>query len=266
MDNLFTSPNMLRILKAKGIAATGTARINHVENAPLWPIKEIEKLERGASDVVTDKNSNITLVWWKDNKVVTVTSTFFGKMPLRKAHPYVKAQNGSTEIDQPQSIFLCNKGMWGVDRLDQNISSYMIRCCSKKWSWPVFRFCLDLSVKNAYRLYRQQKHSEWQHKLDLLGFWRSIVDTYYRYLRKSTATNIFPPSRKLSKVSDEVRHDVINHWIGKEKQRRSASCQKTTLYICEKCDVGLHPNCHKQFHIKNNLIDILVLWFYTMKI
>ena len=46
----------------------------------------MEKLERGTSDVVTDKNSNRTLVRWKDNKVVTVASKFVGKMPLRKAH------------------------------------------------------------------------------------------------------------------------------------------------------------------------------------
>ena len=61
MDNFFTSPNLLRILKAKGIAATGTVRINRVENAPLRPIKEMEKLERGASDVFTNKNSNLML-------------------------------------------------------------------------------------------------------------------------------------------------------------------------------------------------------------
>ena len=54
MGNFFTSPNLLRILKAKGIAAAKTVRINCVENAPLQPIKEMEKLERGASDVITD--------------------------------------------------------------------------------------------------------------------------------------------------------------------------------------------------------------------
>ena len=210
----------------------------------------MEKLEKSASDVVTDKNSNLTLVRWKDNKVVTVASTFVGKMPLRKAHRYVKAQNGRAEIDQPQSIFLYNKGMGGVDRLDQNISSYMIGHRSKKWQWPVFRFCLDQPVNNAYQLYRQQKRSERERKLDLLGLRPSIVDTYYRCLRKSTTTDIFLPPRKLSKVSDEVRYDAINYWIGKGKQRRCASCQKTTLYFCEKCNVGLHPDCHKQFHIK----------------
>ena len=100
----------------------------------------MEKLEIGASDAVTDKNSNLALVQWKDKKVVTVVSTFVGKMPLRKAHHYVEAQNGSAEIDQPQSIFLYNKGKGGVDGIDQNISSYMIGHRSKKRWWPVFHF------------------------------------------------------------------------------------------------------------------------------
>ena len=91
----------------------------------------------------------------------------------------------------------------------------MIDHRSKKWWWPVFRFCLDLSVNNAYQLYRQQKRSERERKLDLLRFRRRIVDTYYRCLRKSTTTNIFLPARKLSKVSDEVRYDTINDWIGR---------------------------------------------------
>ena len=168
-------------------------------------------------------------------------------MLLRKAHRYVNAQNGRAEIDQSQNISLYNKDMGGVDCLDQNISFCMIGHRSQKWWGPVFCFCLDLTVNNAYQLYRQQKHSEGEHKLDLLEFRRSIVHTFYRCLQKSTATNIFPPARKLSKVSDEVRYGTINQWIGKRKQRKCASCQKTTLYFCEKCNVGLYSDCHKQF-------------------
>ena len=73
-----------------------------------------------------------------------------------------------------------------------------------------------------------------------------------------------PPERKLSKVSDEVRYDAINHAIGKGKQRRCASCQKITLYFCEKCNVGIHPDCHKQFDIKkqlNRYFSFLVLHY-----
>ena len=65
-------------------------------------------------------------------------------MPLREAHVYVKAQKARAEIDLPQGIFLYNKGMRGADRLNQNISSYIIGHRSKKWWWPVFHFCLDL--------------------------------------------------------------------------------------------------------------------------
>ena len=35
MDNFFTSPSLLRLLKSKGIAATGTVRSNRTENSPL---------------------------------------------------------------------------------------------------------------------------------------------------------------------------------------------------------------------------------------
>ena len=68
MDNFFTSPNLLRILKAKGIATTGTVRMNRVENALLRPIKEMEQPQRSVSDVVTDKNSSLKLVRWKETK------------------------------------------------------------------------------------------------------------------------------------------------------------------------------------------------------
>ena len=85
MDNFFSSPNLLRILEAKGTAATGTVRIIRIKYAPLQPIKEMEKLERDASDVVTDKSSNLTLVRWKGNKVEKVASTFVGKMPPQES-------------------------------------------------------------------------------------------------------------------------------------------------------------------------------------
>ena len=86
----------------------------------------------------------------------------------QERYRYVKAPNSRAEIDQLQSIFLYNKSMGGVDRLDQNINSYMIGHPSKKWWCPVFHFCLDLSVNNVHQLYGQQKSSKGKRKLDLL--------------------------------------------------------------------------------------------------
>ena len=138
--------------------------------------------------------------------------------------------------------------MGRVDRLDQNIATYMIGHRSKKWWWPIFRFCVDLSANNAFQIYRHQKEDPGQKPLDLLGFRCSIVDTYCRRYRKTTQIAMFSGSRKKTKVSDEVRFDKLSHWIGKAKQRRCAECGKTTLYFCEKCNVALHPECFKEFH------------------
>ena len=132
--------------------------------------------------------------------------------------------------------------MGGVARLDENITTYMIAHRSKKWWWSIFRFCVDLCGNNAFQIHRQQKENPGQKPLDLLGFRRSIVDTYYRRYRKTTQIAMFPGSRKKTKVSDEVRFDKLSHWISKVK------CGKTTLHFCEKCNVALHPECSKEFH------------------
>ena len=145
MDNFFTSPSLLRLLKGNGIAATGTVRANRTENAPLQAVDDMKKKARGSSDVVNDNKSNVTLVRWKDNKVVTVASTLYGKEPMKRARRCIKDKGGRVEINQPNSISVYNKTIGGVDRMDQNIGAYMVNISSKKWWWPLFRFFVDLA-------------------------------------------------------------------------------------------------------------------------
>ena len=71
-----------------GVAATGTARANRMENAPLRDMLKMNKEKRGSSDVVTDVSSNITAVRWKDNKVVNAISTFTGRQSIQQAKRY----------------------------------------------------------------------------------------------------------------------------------------------------------------------------------
>ena len=177
-DNFFTSPQLLRSLREKGIAATGTVRLNRVENVPLKPVKEMEKLERGSADVGIDDNAKIAFVRWKDNKVVTVLSSKYGLNPTAKIKRYIKEKKDRVDIEQPQCIKKYNKGMGGVNRLAQNIATYIIAHRSKKWWWSIFRFCVDLCANKAFQIYRHQKENSGQNPLYLLGFRRSIVDTY----------------------------------------------------------------------------------------
>ena len=54
IDNFFTSPNLLRLLKGNGMAATGTVRASRTEKAPLQAVDDMKKEARGSSDVVND--------------------------------------------------------------------------------------------------------------------------------------------------------------------------------------------------------------------
>ena len=127
MDNFFTNPTLLRILKESGIAATGTVRANRTEKVPLQAVDDMKKQARGISAVVNDKKSNVALVRWKDNKVMTVASTLYGKEPMKRARCYIKDEGGRIEFDETNAISFYNKTMGVVDRMDQNIGAYMLK-------------------------------------------------------------------------------------------------------------------------------------------
>jgi len=177
-DNLFTSFHLLRVLASKGIAATGTLRANHTEGACLRSVDVMKKEPSGSYDVALDRKSDICLVRWHDSKVVTVASTYVEVKPLQKAKRYSSQEKKRIEVDQPKIVHTYNYGMGGVDCLDQNLSCYMIQYKSKKWYWPIFRFCLDMSVQNAFQLYRLQDTSAAVKAHDLLLFRREIVQVY----------------------------------------------------------------------------------------
>ena len=254
-DNLFTSPRLLRLLADKGMAATGTLRPNRAEGAPLKTLEVLKKEPRGAYDVVLDQSSAVCMVRWHDSKVVTVASTYAGVEPLQKANRFSSAQKKRISVDQPKVVQLYNNGMGGVDRLDQNLSCYMTNLRSKKWYWPIFRFCVDLAVQNAYQLHRLQEKLPGAPEHDLLSFRREIAQVYVKTLSSlHSAAAPFPPSRIPAdrRVLHEVRTDATAHWIVQGTQRRCVApgCKGTSVYACEKCNVGLHPGCFKSFHCK----------------
>ena len=65
MDNFLTRPSLLRLLKSKSIAATGTLKLNLTENSPLISVEEMKKKPRGTCDAINDRKCNVTLVRWK---------------------------------------------------------------------------------------------------------------------------------------------------------------------------------------------------------
>ena len=166
IDNFFTSAGLLCRLQKQSIAATGTVRLCRMGNPPLKSVKEVEKSQRGTSVVAIKTSSNISAVRWKGNKVVNVLSTFAGKEPQKKVKRYSQKEKKKVDVLQPNVVNIYNRFMGGVDRMDQNILTYMIKLRSKKWWWPWFRSCVDVAVNNAFQLYRLRQPDAGESNLD----------------------------------------------------------------------------------------------------
>ncbi|KAK4292663.1 hypothetical protein Pmani_034580 [Petrolisthes manimaculis] len=81
-DNLFTSVPLLEKLGDQGIGATGTLREDRLSGAPVMAKKVMEKKTRGYMEEAF--TGCISVVKWKDNKVVAVGSNKERKTPVNK--------------------------------------------------------------------------------------------------------------------------------------------------------------------------------------
>ena len=123
-----------------GVAATGTMRPNQMENIPLRDMVKMNKEKRPSSDVVTDVSWNIAKVQWKDNKVGNEISTFTGKQPIQQVKRYCHREKRRVNTEQINFIKQYDMSIGGVDRMDQNMSAYMIMvstfsiccCCGRQ--------------------------------------------------------------------------------------------------------------------------------------
>ena len=66
--------------------------------------------------MVTDVSSNITVVRWKDNKVVNAVSTFTGKQQIQQVKRYYHREKRRVNIEQPNVMNQYNMAMGRVDQ------------------------------------------------------------------------------------------------------------------------------------------------------
>ena len=81
--------------------------------------------------------------------------------------------------------------MGGVDRCDQNVATYRIAICGKKWWWALFAWLPDMIMQNACNLYQQYQTVSDTH-YDLLSFHREIVNTYIMQHRDRERRRMVP--------------------------------------------------------------------------
>jgi hypothetical protein len=261
-DNFFSSYRLFHLLKRLGFFATGTIRENRTAKCTLEPNSTFKKRERGSFDFAFEEESEVMMVKWNDNSIVTVASNNGTIQPLAKAKRYNRKERKSVLVPQPKVIFDYNQQMGGVDLHDNGIANYRIRVRGKKWWWPLFINLIDSVIVNAWKIHGLAN----KEKMTQLKFRSYLAMTLMKFEgtetqeeqncdieetvnRESTPLDYGRPSK--DSLPNEVRCDRVGHFIVEEenkKRRRCRLCKSTTIYKCKKCNVHLHTNCFETFH------------------
>ncbi len=93
----------------------------------------MKKEERGKYAAVFDRASEIAIVRWHDNSVVSIGTNHDAILPTVPARRWSKAAKKAIAVQQPMVIRSYNEGMGGVDVHDQLKSAYRISMGGKKW-------------------------------------------------------------------------------------------------------------------------------------
>lgn len=80
----------------------------------------------------------------------------------------------------------------------------------RKWWWPIFLYFFDVTIVNAWLLWRKVKNN----KESLLSFRQYLAVTILK-----TYGSPSKQGRRAAKVLQGVRYDELNHWLESSNMR-----------------------------------------------
>lgn len=151
-DNYYTTLPLLLHLETKKIHSLVTIRRNRFPGLKLPEDKVLKKKPRGTSyeNTATIDGTEVSVVTWVDNKIVTLASTFTGENPIGRCSCYDRKLKQRTEVRCPQAVEDYIKFMGGVNLLDMMMATHKISMKSKKWYFRIFHHLIDLTCVNAW--------------------------------------------------------------------------------------------------------------------
>ena len=172
VDNFFNSFQLIDSCSLRKIPIIGTLRANRMKEVPISSKKDVLRKAREYFEVAHTSNQGAekAVVVWKDNGAVIMASNCFGSEPIQKAKRWDRKEKKEVSVDMPYVFHKYNTSMGGTDRQDQNVNKYRISICTKQWWWPLFSWAIDVTIQNAWLLFRAS-HPRWS----LLEFRRYVV-------------------------------------------------------------------------------------------
>lgn len=274
-DNYYTSVPLVTYLAKEGIYCLATIQSNRIPNNKLPDKKTLMKrtVPRGHHEeqVANVDGIDISAVVWKDNKPVTLLSTYTGAMPATTISRYDKATKQRVSINCPNVIKDYNTHMGGVDLLDSFVGRYHITRKSRKWTNRLFFHLLDVTIINSWLLYKKtlkQTRSDTR-PLNLCKYRLELANSLCNLGVQGNSTKRGCPSSSSLEAElqlkkkrgpaqtmppKDVRQDKTDHWQkwGDRARCKYPNCKGYTFTYCEKCQVSLcynrDNNCFYKFH------------------
>ena len=211
---------------------------------------------------------------WFDNSTVNVLSTLHGCDPINPVQRWSKKEKKYVQVTQPEVVRQYNLHMGGVDLMDMLLSLYRINVRSQKYYIKIIFHLIDLSLVNAWLLYRRHCSQLSVPKRDTMSLLLFRINVAQALLQatpppplprgrgrpSSDSVNKEISLQKLPRATPKqvppknIRFDKYDHWpICEEKGRcRRPGCPGYTTVSCSKCKIRLcfndRRNCFKSYH------------------
>lgn len=264
-DNWFSSYALAKHVATRGLHYTGTIRPNRIPGNTLKTDADLKKEGRGAYDSRVSEDG-IHVIKWMDNKPISLISTYCGVEPLDEVKRWSTSEKRFATVSRPDVVRQYNQFMGGIDLNDYLVALYRTSVGTKRYYMRIFFHLLDVSVVNAWLLYRRHMTQSNLVALTLLNFRLEIAQTLISYGKNVVKHRGRPPINTakvakapvfVSKIAPpvEIRFDGIGHWPVEVRRERCLLCKKRgsfTFFKCCKCDVPLclkkGRNCFHEFH------------------
>lgn len=269
-DNYFTTIPLALFLEQQGILCIGTIRRNRIPNSKLKTDREIGKLPRGSYEEYTAsfEGTDLGLVQWKDNKSVTLVSSYVGANPVSLINRWDSKKRAEVAIKCPEIIKHYNRHMGGVDLHDSFIGRCHIKYKSSKWYHRIFFHMVDVTIVNSWIIHRKICKETNQQALTLVNYRKCLGQALCIVGSGRESRNNSASSRQLTKELihksrnksaqnipiKDIRLDQTNHFPvwGERVRCKMPKCKSQTFIKCLKCNVSLcinkTRNCFLEFH------------------
>lgn len=194
--------------------------------------------------------------------MVSFLSTFVGSEPVSSIKRFDRKAKQKNEVPCPAVVKNYNIHMGGVDLLDAHVARYKIRVKSRKWYFRLFYHFVDLSIINAWLIWRRVRNenkslAEFKQELALVLCGKGAVNVLGRGrpLNLQAKINKKKYKKKTGIPPIDTRTDRINHWpefVPSRNRCRFPECTLKSSIKCSKCGIFLclnaKNNCFVKYH------------------